>query len=68
MTSAETAKIRQDYLAFRHRFRNAYGFELEYERIKPLLRDLPNVMERLNKELRHFLARQEEVLGDGRIS
>ena len=62
----ETAKILQDYLAFRYRFRNVYGYELDYARIKPLLRDLPEVMELVKNELHRFLARQEEVLSDGR--
>ena len=64
----ETAKMLQDYLAFRHRFRNVYGYELDYERIKPLLRDLTEVMGRVKDELHRFLAKQEEVLSDGRKS
>ncbi len=62
--STATAKILEDYLAFRHRFRNIYGHELNYDRIKPLLRGLPAVMQRVRADLDCFLSRQEEVLDD----
>ncbi|MHB8987138.1 MAG: ribonuclease toxin HepT-like protein [Eubacteriales bacterium] len=33
----------KDYLSFRHRFRNLYGFELDWQRMKQLAIDLPGV-------------------------
>lgn len=58
----ETAKELQDFLAFRHRFRNIYGFELELEKMIPLLNGLPELKSKFQKEVIEFLERQTEVL------
>ncbi len=42
------------YLAFRHVFRNAYGFELDKERIQSLDNNLPDLLDRFSKDIRHF--------------
>ena len=43
-----------EYLRFRHVFRNVYGFDLEWERCQGLLRGLPAVFERLTQQLAAF--------------
>jgi len=50
-----------DYLAFRHYFRHAYAFTLDWPRLEPLARGLSSVHNALRDELTaflHFLATQ----------
>ena len=37
LVSAETARVLEEFLRFRHLFRNLYGFEIEWSRLRPLL-------------------------------
>lgn len=48
--------IRQldEYLRFRHLFRNMYGFDLEWERCRELLNDVPATFETLAQQLSLF--------------
>jgi len=50
----ETARQLDEYLRFRHLFRNVYGFDLEWERCRELLDDLPAMFERLLHRLADF--------------
>jgi hypothetical protein len=43
------------YRGFRHVFRNAYGRRLDWQRMKPLIDDLPAVLTGLTEELTRFL-------------
>lgn len=43
-----------EYLRFRHLFRNIYGFDLEWERCRELLSDLPAVWARFEQQLGVF--------------
>lgn len=45
-----------DYLTFRHRFRNLYGFELEWERMAELVSGCTSTLGQLEAELDAFLA------------
>ncbi len=51
----ETVRLLGEYLRFRHLFRNVYGFELEWQRLKPLLSRLPDVWASLRTDLQRFL-------------
>lgn len=62
----ETAEGLQDFLAFRHRFRHMYGFELDDNRLMPLLQTMARAKEDIKADLMRFIAHQEEVLGDDR--
>jgi len=44
-----------DYLAFRHLFRNIYGFELESERLDRLVEKLPSTISTFSEEINTFL-------------
>ena len=44
----------EEYLDFRHFFRHAYGYELDWVRLKPLVRDLSRVLRSLREELQEF--------------
>lgn len=61
----ETARILQDYLAFRHRFRHMYGFELDENKLAPLLRMMGQAKNGLKTDVMRFVAHQEEVFRDG---
>lgn len=47
----------KEYLRFRHLFRHIYGFELKWERIKPLCLQLNGIFDSLKKEIEEFLSR-----------
>jgi uncharacterized protein YutE (UPF0331/DUF86 family) len=53
--SPEMASTLDEYLGFRHVFRNIYGYELEGERLRRLSRELPETAQRLERELSYFL-------------
>lgn len=50
----ETARQLDEYLRFRHLFRNVYGFDLEWARCRKLLDSLPATFERLLQRLADF--------------
>lgn len=52
--SESTHRALLPYLGFRHVFRNAYGFELDKERIAALERNLPEVLELFSTDIRRF--------------
>lgn len=43
------------YLAFRHRFRNLYGFDLEWERMEQPVKAMPDILHRLTVAINDFL-------------
>jgi len=51
----QTARGLEEYLRFRHVFRNLYGFELEWDRLRPLLRRVKRVWSPLRGDLSRFL-------------
>src|SRR3989304_7033408 len=53
--SPGVSKSLRENLEFRHRFRNIYGFELEWEKMKGLRERLPVVVEEFKKEMKQFL-------------
>ncbi|HLG28989.1 MAG TPA: hypothetical protein VI387_02160 [Candidatus Brocadiales bacterium] len=54
--SEELAAELDEYLAFRHVFRNIYGFELKGERIGYLARKFDKVANRFIKDIKDFLS------------
>lgn len=52
--SKETVAWLNDYLSFRHAFRNVYGHRLEWSRMKPLLEQLPGRYNSLKQEISAF--------------
>jgi hypothetical protein len=49
------AQALDELLRFRHLFRNRYGFELEWRRLRPLLERLPAVWRDTRADLERFL-------------
>lgn len=60
----ETAQALQEFLRFRHLFRNLYGFELEWPRLRPLLERLPSTWAAVEADLEHFVTFLEAA-GEG---
>ena len=60
--SEELAAELDEYLSFRHVFRNIYGFELKGERIEYLAKKFDKVVDRFIKETSKFLAFMNEEL------
>jgi HepT-like protein len=52
----ETAQALEEFLRFRHLFRNLYGFELEWPRLHRLLERLPEAWAAVDADLERFLA------------
>ena len=59
-----TAAHLKRYLAFRHRFRNLYLFDLDAAQMAPLLRDLEPAWSALRRELSHFADVIEQLAAD----
>lgn len=45
-----------EFLRFRHLFRNLYGFELEWSRVQSLLKALPTAWNAVEADIDRFLA------------
>jgi hypothetical protein len=52
----EVARSLDEYLRFRHLFRNTYGYELEWSRLRPLFDNLDRTWSELRADLVRFLA------------
>lgn len=52
----ETAHVLEEFLRFRHLFRNLYGFELEWSRVQSLLKALPAAWNAVEADIDRFLA------------
>jgi len=63
--SPETHESLGDYRAFRHVFRNAYSFDLDWEKLAPLVVNCDPTLKRLNAELRLFLETEADPKGNG---
>ena len=48
------ARTLDEYLRFRHVFRNVYGYMLEWERLRPLLYGIPAAYEQFRREISAF--------------
>ena len=60
--SEELAAEMDEYLAFRHLFRNIYGFELKGERIGYLAKKFDSVSKRFIKEIKFFIGHLKNEL------
>lgn len=50
-----TARLLDEFLRFRHLFRSVYGFELEWDRLRPLLDRVPSAWAALRCDLERFV-------------
>jgi hypothetical protein len=51
----ETVRALEEFLRFRHLFRNVYGFELEWPRLRALARRMPAAWRLLKTDIERFL-------------
>lgn len=61
VVSEELEKILNEYLRFRHVFRNIYGFSLEWRFIEGLVERLPMTLNMLKKDIEDFCVFLENV-------
>lgn len=61
----ETAHALDEFLRFRHLFRNVYGFELEWPRVRNLLERLPAAWSEVEADLDRFLAFLDAAATEG---
>jgi hypothetical protein len=54
--SGETATVLEDFLRFRHLFRNIYGFSLKAERLRALEEQLDGALASIRSDLHQFMA------------
>ncbi|HCC32505.1 MAG TPA: hypothetical protein DEQ28_01180 [Clostridiales bacterium] len=59
--SPELYRRLNDYRAFRHVERHTYGYELRWEKMCPLIENLPSVAARLTGELETFRQKMAEI-------
>ena len=52
----ESLENLREILAFRHIFRNVYGFELKWERFRHLVNKLPEITEKFEEDIKSFLS------------
>ena len=62
LISKDTAKLLEEYLAFRHVIRNIYGFEIDSERLKRLIEKIYGTHQRLTKEINSFIRFLKKLL------
>jgi len=62
LLSKNTAAKLDEFRAFRHVFRNVYGYNLSSERIKDLVDKLPNTANCLEKEVNLFISKMKEIM------
>jgi hypothetical protein len=61
----ETTRQLDEFLRFRHLFRNVYGYELQWSRIQPLLQEMPRAWREVSKDLEAFATFLERVAAAG---
>jgi len=54
----ETVKALEPYLGFRHFFRHSYTFEIDWQKLQPLVDDVENVFRRFRQDVEHFFSTQ----------
>ncbi len=62
VTKARTKDLLEELLAFRHVFRNVYGYNLTREKIEDLIRKLPDLSLNLKKDLKNFEKKMMDLL------
>jgi hypothetical protein len=56
-----TYKLLVDFLSFRHKFRNLYGFELELDKVADIERKFPEAHAKFKADLEAFLIFVDEL-------
>jgi hypothetical protein len=56
VVQTQTINLLENYRTFRHRFRNIYGFNLDWMQMKPLLDNAPSVIDVFANDIEQFVA------------
>lgn len=59
----ETQNLLEEFLAFRHVFRNVYGYNLTREKLEDLIQKLPEVSRGLERNIKEFEAKMMDLYG-----
>jgi hypothetical protein len=59
----ETCKLLVDFLSFRHKFRNIYGFELELDKVTDIERKFPEAHTKFKSDVEKFLLFVDNLAG-----
>lgn len=59
----ETKNLLEEFLAFRHVFRNVYGYNLTREKLEDLIQKLPEVSRGLERNIKEFEAKMMDLYG-----
>jgi hypothetical protein len=65
LLGADTAHALDEFLRFRHLFRNIYGHKLEWSRLRGLQEQLPAAWNAVEADLDRFLAFLDAAAGEG---
>lgn len=57
-----------DYLRFRHLFRHSYGYELRWEKLRPLVEEVEETLASLRRQLEHFVSSSAQPDVPGRLA
>ena len=63
LLAVDTARALEEFLRFRHLFRNLYGFELKWPRLRTLLARLPTAWSAVDADLDRFLTFLDTAAG-----
>lgn len=61
--SSETLEKLLPYLGFRHFFRHSYTFEIDWEKLKPLVMNVRSVLESFERDLKGFFNKYPQERG-----
>jgi hypothetical protein len=60
--SEETHKLLSDFLSFRHKFRNIYGFDLDFEKVAEVEAKFPEAHKKFKDDLETFLGFMDTLI------
>ena len=50
----------KEYLGFRHVFRHSYGYELDWERLKPFFSRMSDIWKKIKYNLKNYLKKNRD--------
>lgn len=60
----QTVGIIEPYLGFRHFFRHSYTFEIDWQKLKPLVENIETALKEFRTDLEDFLSKLSQGQGE----
>ena len=60
----QTVGIIEPYLGFRHFFRHSYTFEIDWQKLKPLVENIETALREFRTDLEDFLSKPSQGQGE----